>query len=443
MDERDIKEIKKDIFENYIKIYEKDTRNSLFKTCDLVKEIFNRLDISTPSTNLRFVSEININNINSRITNYSQQFPSLDFLNKIHVYNLLENKRITNSKIDGMEMVDTSNYVFPIRYIDTHNFFSIFYVTKEKLVFSYISTDGNIYFQQHLLALIVENFGVECLIDVIFDIGIFYYKQSNSYFIKFDPENCSRDLLNSILIYYFNNEKRKKVVSEAIHALRIYLKSIVETNNSYFDSVLINRNASYQRSILSLNRKIKQEETSLYQAGLNLGMDFFTSLQLAGYNFNADRNCWEKIVNIVPKRCFNDGLLYEINEDNREYKITRLYIQQGDLNLTSNSFYIKADGRHPNVNNGCVCLGELGQLWIDLQNLVQNSLHDRSLKKKIISSFISFLTKIEETLMVPNFDSAYFQMDYFKEKTTRIQTEKEKAEQTRVNTNEKSWALLE
>ena len=128
-----------------------------------------------------------------------------------------------------------------------------------------------------------------------------------------------------------------------------------------------------------------------------------------GYELSSDNKKFVKNVNIVPRYFYHCGDLYEyvdMEEFNKPtYKIERfeLFIKevlQGDLG------HIKGYGLHPNVRSSTwksyelspVCIGDLGYM-LDVSKT----------ERKTPLLIESFLTKLEETMAIVNYDSAFKQ----------------------------------
>lgn len=147
---------------------------------------------------------------------------------------------------------------------------------------------------------------------------------------------------------------------------------------------------SYSKILEEILQTNKKKEGNIFQTGFAAGMQIGLKLEMLGWHPTSSKIIssesasiwWEKEITIIPEIFIYSGEKYLIPPEKRQYKITKLYINQNGK--------MHCEGNHPNVQNGKVCMGDLEINYSD--------------KSSVLSEVLS---RAERLLEVINYDSAY------------------------------------
>ena len=157
----------------------------------------------------------------------------------------------------------------------------------------------------------------------------------------------------------------------------------------------VNEKYSYSDILSNIINKHKTIEKSIFDDGFAKGMRIGMKLEMIGWvpvninfpdNSNSTDVWWANDVNIVPSTFIFREERYEIPEDKRKAKITKLFINQNGI--------MRCQGEHPNVSGSKVCMGDL---TIDYS--------------KSVSEIQDALDRAKSLLDIINYDSAYSSRD--------------------------------
>jgi hypothetical protein len=135
----------------------------------------------------------------------------------------------------------------------------------------------------------------------------------------------------------------------------------------------------------------KKVEKTIFNDGFVKGMRIGMKLEMIGWvptniNFPDHQSntdiWWVTECNIVPNSFIWKEERYEIPEDKRKFKISKLYVNQNGQ--------LRCEGNHPNVSGSKVCMGDL---QIDFT--------------KTVSEIQDALDRARSLLDIVNYDSAY------------------------------------
>ncbi len=382
------------------------------------------------------------------VNNIFNNFPSYGQMNYIHTYNLLSdyivNKETKNAfRIFGKIVF---NQVFQnIRYMDSYGWgrsippFAVFTVGKEKLVVALIGINGVISFVRPTIDIMInDQVYTDDIMKIIHNVINFQVEQHKQFFKEFDINNISNQLLSASISKLISGGYTKLEIKEISNVFSGIIRNFLG-DEEIASSLLLNRSSIYRLKMLSFIEKEKSTKVNSFREGMNAGLKLFTPMFLAGYSYNSNGDQWEKEVNIVPKYCIKYSKTWEFLPKKHTYFISKLYLPMDSfINSFGGSFSIKADGFHPNVSGSNVCIGELNQEWSNIMNIKHQDFRNiGDLNEKIRN----FLLKIETTLEIPNFDSAFMQLDSFE--NCVVQGSIWVGDNTKTNTGKRTFTYLD
>lgn len=358
--------------------------------------------------------------------------PGFYEMNGVHFYNLQPSIKMTKNSED-LKLLETRNcFLKTIEQAQTSytkHLFAVLTVMNNNMIVCIINRRGEPIFCCHTLRCLWASSDKSVVLDTL----KLCYEFAKTQMEKYCGENASvvtKDLLTSALIAVLKESRIEcspssinEIISRMKKSISSFLEQSYGSNNEkpmITQFLLKNQSNAYRREISRLVGARERYSREGYERGLAVGMRLFGEISKVGYSFNPDRNVWEKKLNLVPEFCYRDGKLWKFRPGAHNYKLTKLSVDPKDFSAISNSFHIRADGKHPNVGGGgSVCLGELGNKW----HQIYKSRGDENIGEQVRD----FLLSIEETLEIPNFDSAYESLSNFSDKVeaaTRDHTEK-------------------
>lgn len=357
--------------------------------------------------------------------------PAFKELNGIHLYNLSPNIKFNMRAQDIESMLANDCRKCYLRDIESgstiNNMFSVLTVGNSNIVVCVISRHGKPYFVSQVVRLIWATTGKRSETKTILKKCLQFTRDQRSKYVDVEGDGLAKDVLTSTLMKLIKSGTavNARNLNEFLTSVNNGMKSLFEpvpdrgysTNsqarpNAIHYSLLKNQNNVYRRALEKIITARARLAKDAYARGLSIGMKLFSELARAGYKYNEKTRRWEKEMALEPTMCYKDSKLWQILPEFRVYKITKLSITADDFAEMSNSFHMRAEGSHPNVNSsGNVCLGgDMNSRW---HRIVTS---DAGSGEKVSAEVFEYLMDIEETLEIPNFDSAYKHMDDFESK---------------------------
>jgi len=333
--------------------------------------------------------------------------PSLKETGNIYIYNL-------NPDIDleslGRTSEEVSNFIKENLFLSLMNedyVSAVFTVGDNDLVFMIVDVNGKPHFVMNALYVISMVVDQDSLLEMIDKSLVFLDEHRRKYFSESCSEEMLKDILGMILakvgrgrsdLFKGNISKISTVFHEQLR--NIFGLSKDSDANVVTYKLLSMGNSVYREVLLRTIENTKKEISNAYRRGLTISSLFTDALKMAGYKAE-DWNIFVKKVDICPTLCLYKGKLYKYNPPDSSryrYRIKRFIFDRGDIN--SEKFIIRIKGKHPNVDerNDTVCLG-------DLEHTFRYLVFEK--KKLSVDDFVNFLTEIEKSLAIINFDSAF------------------------------------
>lgn len=313
------------------------------------------------------------------------------------------NSFIVENNIDGYKSQQCENRMSISFFIH-----KLLFIGEKNFLVGMIDKDGILYIDHVILNKILNKSQDEFkdLIKKIFSV----YANVNSLFFKFNIVGLGEDISQSIQRYLYaniNESTKNCTIIEPIHIdifsqnntinefINRIKDAIQEEINKYLDGNYWGSNNQYSFSQIIdeiLSSKESQHRADIEESFFR-GLLYANKFELSGWNisekrFNDEKELvWEKEVNIVPSRVVRNKKLYNINNNDPDwknpFKIKMIYV-------TCNG-RMYAEGKHPNVSCQKVCMGDIsGKIsFSDPKKLGEN------------------LNKCEALLTLINYDSAY------------------------------------
>ncbi len=385
--------------------------------------------------------------------------PSYDRLDQMHMYNFSPKVKLNLSEQGFLDdNVKSKVFYFNLKHIKSEITFNYVYALitagTPEVVIALISRTGHIYFARPSLQYFWNaTKSMEKTKKIISDCFDFVRKEKEKY-LGDDVDGIKRDLLISSLsklirlntiinetdVDYLVSKINKSI--ESVFSLEendpIYSKDSKSFFSSIHHAVLKNKNSVYRKALFKLLDARERISKVSFFNGINITLKLLSQIAEFGYVHDRANNVWVKEVNIKPTMCFKGSKLWRILPKYRSYEITKLIIEPRNFITSDYTFRMHAEGKHPNVSpSSVVCLGiELDREWRRI--LTKNDIENYSLTEDVSN----FLNSIEKTLEVPNFDSAFFDMPDFSQRTVEIKTNYKQKEKSNTGENER-WIVLE
>ena len=288
------------------------------------------------------------------------------------------------------------------RYYD--NIYGIFTYGPSNYIFAIIKTDGVLFIDEQLLYGLYttsnqNSWDREDLVGKLHHIFNYVRKVKSSYFSLDDLSLQREDLIISILSRISEKSKINLTSDELLSTVkRMVIEFNKNTNNVASLVSLYNNNNLARQTLISIHNTSKQESSEAFTRGFNIGTFLYSAFIQCGYSLDSN-GILIKNLNIKPEFCIRNNKNYRIPEDKQFYGITKLSFDMSTTNVSDLVLY--CEGKHPNVSGGHrVCIGaDNNSKFKELMTSTRSKIGD----------LVDLLNIVETSLMVVNFDSAYFQ----------------------------------
>jgi len=352
----------------------------------------------------------------------SVQLPTLSTLNYLHCYDMYTAVEMYVDAPSNSRFLLYKNMASQMSFRVTNALnkwlFAVFTAGDDiKVPIAFIGINGILYFHEMAIATLWYQIGAMKTCSIIKKIFDFQSLQKDVYEGQ-NPAELGKDLITSILLKIERNAAEgrmtlldnKTIINEINKQLRsLCAGDVADFNRGGIDisgihySLLMNQGTLYKKALIQIINASDSLKKDAFNQGMQLGMSVFSRIAKCGFSLKDEKNygkVWVKKVKIIPEKCYQNGVLYILEDAFRKYHVDKLII---DPKLFSGrEIIVHCEGDHPNVSRSDhrVCLGyDLTSRW----NTITTS-DSQNISVEVIEYFFR---QIEEVLEIINFDSSY------------------------------------